>query len=88
MRPERYASHPVPSLKDWQEVWATWDTVTLGMTPVDEFLSKPIKLRNDLIFYLGHIPAFCGIVSAPIPFLIKPDDFQIYKSRRLPVASI
>lgn len=30
------------------------------MTPEDEFLSKPIKLRNDLIFYVGHIPGFCG----------------------------
>lgn len=28
---------------------------------MDELLEKPIKLRNDLIFYLGHIPAFADI---------------------------
>lgn len=60
-KPEDYASRPVPSLKDWQELWAAWDTVTRGMTPQEELLSKPIKLRNDLIFYLGHIPGFCDI---------------------------
>lgn len=32
------------------------------MTPDEELLSKPIKLRNDLIFYLGHIPEFCGML--------------------------
>ena len=31
------------------------------MVPKDELLNKPIKLRNDLIFYLGHIPAFADI---------------------------
>lgn len=30
------------------------------MVPKDELLNKPIKLRNDLIFYLGHIPTFLG----------------------------
>lgn len=30
------------------------------MVPRDELLNKPIKLRNDLIFYLGHIPTFAG----------------------------
>jgi hypothetical protein len=30
------------------------------MVPKDELLNTPIKLRNDLIFYLGHIPAFAG----------------------------
>jgi hypothetical protein len=62
-KPEQYASRPVPSLGDWQELWAAWDMVTRGMTPEEELLSKPIKLRNDLIFYLGHIPGFCGMLS-------------------------
>jgi len=30
------------------------------MVPKEELLNKPIKLRNDLIFYLGHIPTFAG----------------------------
>jgi hypothetical protein len=60
-KPGEYAEHPVPSLKDWQELWAAWDMVTRGMTPEEELSSKPIKLRHDLIFYLGHIPSFCGM---------------------------
>lgn len=31
------------------------------MVPRDELLNKPIKLRNNLIFYLGHIPTFADI---------------------------
>lgn len=59
-KPEVYASSLVPSLRDWQELWAAWDAVTLCMTPEEELLSKPIELRNPLIFYLGHVPGFCG----------------------------
>jgi formylglycine-generating enzyme required for sulfatase activity len=60
-RPEEYAAHPVPSLNDWENLWAVWDTVTRQMIPEDELLSKPIKLRNACIFYLGHIPTFLDI---------------------------
>lgn len=31
------------------------------MVPRDELMNKPIKLRNNLIFYLGHIPTFADI---------------------------
>jgi formylglycine-generating enzyme required for sulfatase activity len=31
------------------------------MIPKGELLSKPIKLRNECIFYLGHIPTFLDI---------------------------
>jgi len=31
------------------------------MIPEDELLAKPIKLRNECIFYLGHIPTFLDI---------------------------
>jgi hypothetical protein len=55
-----YAASPVPSLKDWPKLWAAWDTVTKAMVPREELLNKPIKLRNNLIFYLGHIPTFAG----------------------------
>ncbi|KAF2771460.1 hypothetical protein EJ03DRAFT_342216 [Teratosphaeria nubilosa] len=57
-KPEVYAKHPVPSLEDWHQLWSTWDLVTRQMIPEEELLSKPIKLRNACIFYLGHIPTF------------------------------
>ncbi len=34
------------------------------MIPDDELLSKPIRLRNCCIFYLGHIPTFLDIQLA------------------------
>lgn len=58
LRPEQYAAQPVPSLEEWKQLWAAWDTVTLHMIPKEELLDKPIKLRNACIFYLGHIPTF------------------------------
>ncbi|OCK78313.1 hypothetical protein K432DRAFT_383967 [Lepidopterella palustris CBS 459.81] len=61
MQPKAYASHPMPTLFDWDQLWAAWDAVTLDMIPEDELLSKPIKLRNACIFYLGHIPTFLDI---------------------------
>jgi formylglycine-generating enzyme required for sulfatase activity len=61
LRPEQYAASPVPSLDEWKQLWAAWDTVTLQMIPREELLSKPIKLRNACIFYLGHVPTFLDI---------------------------
>jgi L-histidine Nalpha-methyltransferase / hercynylcysteine S-oxide synthase len=60
-KPEDYAKQPVPSLQDWHQLWSTWDLVTRQMIPEDELLSKPIKLRNACVFYLGHIPTFCDM---------------------------
>ncbi|QIW99332.1 hypothetical protein AMS68_004850 [Peltaster fructicola] len=57
-QPNQYAAHPVPSLDEWQALWKVWDIVTLQMIPNGELKSKPIKLRNACIFYLGHIPTF------------------------------
>jgi formylglycine-generating enzyme required for sulfatase activity len=61
LRPEEYAAAPVPSLPEWENLWASWDTVALQMIPKEELLSKPINLRNACIFYLGHIPTFLAI---------------------------
>ncbi|CBF79758.1 uncharacterized protein ANIA_10996 [Aspergillus nidulans FGSC A4] len=61
LRPSQYAAGPIPSLKDFQAQWTAWDIVTKAMIPQEELLSKPIKLRNSLIFYLGHIPTFADI---------------------------
>lgn len=59
-KPQEYAGTYVPTLTEWRQLWAAWDIVTKSMVPREELLNKPIKLRNDLIFYLGHIPAFAG----------------------------
>ncbi|KAI0161669.1 C-type lectin protein [Hypoxylon sp. FL1284] len=59
--PSEYARSHVPSLEDFESLWTTWDIVTRRMLPNEELLDKPIKLRNDCIFYLGHIPTFLDI---------------------------
>ncbi|KAF2396540.1 hypothetical protein EJ06DRAFT_483372 [Trichodelitschia bisporula] len=61
LHPSEYATAPAPSLHDWQSLWAAWDTVTTGMIPNSELLSKPINLRNVCLFYIGHIPTFLAI---------------------------
>lgn len=59
--PSAYVSSNLPTLGDWEGLWAAWDTVTRGMIPQEELLDKPIKLRNACIFYFGHIPTFLDI---------------------------
>jgi len=59
--PQRYAASAVPAFNDWQQLWACWDLVTRRMITEDALLSKPIKLRNCCLFYLGHIPTFLDI---------------------------
>ena len=60
-KPSEYAAQPVPTLKEFEQLWAAWDLVTRHMIPDQELLSKPIKLRNCCLFYLGHIPTFFDI---------------------------
>ena len=61
LKPNEYAAQPIPSLNEFEQLWAAWDIVTRHMIPEEELLSKPIKLRNCCIFYLGHIPTFLDI---------------------------
>lgn len=56
LHPNQYAPAPVPSLPEWHQLWAAWDLVTRRMIPTEDLVSKPISLRNCLLFYLGHIP--------------------------------
>lgn len=56
--PCRYAATAVPTIQDWEQLWACWDMATRKLLPEQEMLSKPIKLRNCCLFYLGHIPTF------------------------------
>ncbi|KAK4693243.1 L-histidine Nalpha-methyltransferase / hercynylcysteine S-oxide synthase, partial [Lecanoromycetidae sp. Uapishka_2] len=58
---DQYAAQPVPSLHEFEQLWAAWDVVSRHMIPEQELHSKPIKLRNACVFYLGHIPAFFDI---------------------------
>ncbi|VDB95421.1 unnamed protein product [Peniophora sp. CBMAI 1063] len=57
-------AHPfgIPSREDWEQLWKTWDTVTLGMIPREMLHVKPIDLRHICLFYLGHIPTFLDMV--------------------------
>lgn len=61
LQAEDYAATTVPTLHEFEQLWAVWDTVTRLMIPEEELLSKPIELRNCCLFYLGHIPAFLDI---------------------------
>ncbi|KAL2159435.1 hypothetical protein VTH06DRAFT_2440 [Thermothelomyces fergusii] len=61
LTPSVYARTALPSMRDWEDLWAAWDVVTRDMLPPEEILEKPIKLRNACIFYLGHIPTFLDI---------------------------
>ena len=61
LKANEYAAQPVPSLHEFEQLWAAWDIVTRHMIPKEELLSKPIKLRNCCLFYLGHIPTFLDI---------------------------
>ena len=58
---EEYALEPVPSIVEFEQLWDAWDLVTQGMVSKEDVLSKPINLRHQCIFYLGHIPAFFDI---------------------------
>ncbi|EIW74660.1 DUF323 domain-containing protein [Coniophora puteana RWD-64-598 SS2] len=51
----------VPSVQDWQDMWAAWDFITLRMIPPSMLFQKPIDLRHICLFYLGHIPTFLDI---------------------------
>jgi len=78
LQPEEYALKPVPSLVEWQDLWEAWDAVTQKMIPEKELISKPIKLRNECIFYLGHIPTFLDIhiTRATTGNPTEPADFR------------
>ena len=61
LKSNEYAANPVPTITELEQLWAAWDLVTRHMIPDHDLLSKPIKLRNCCLFYLGHIPAFLDI---------------------------
>jgi len=46
----------IPTLEEWDRLWAAWDMVTLQMIPYEMLHQKPIDLRHKCLFYIGHIP--------------------------------
>jgi len=64
-----------PSLEEFEQLWKAWDYFTLQVLPRENLHTKPIDLRHDCIFYLGHIPTFLDIqltratntVTTPVP---------------------
>ena len=78
LRADEFAGHPVPTLQEFEQLWAAWDVVTRHMIPREDLLSKPIKLRNCCLFYLGHIPAFFDIhlTGATGTMSTKPSFYQ------------
>lgn len=62
--PVVHATWGLPSLRDWDDMWRAWDTVTLTMIPQNMLHEKPIDLRHICLFYIGHIPAFLDILLA------------------------
>ena len=82
LKVEEYAGSGTPLFKDWVQLWAAWDTVTKGLIPAGELLSKPIELRNPYIFYLGHIPTFLDLQLARAtdgPFTIPSSYRRIFE---------
>ncbi|KAJ2366033.1 hypothetical protein H4S01_002925 [Coemansia sp. RSA 2610] len=60
--PEQFPT--IPSVDEWTDLWAVWDTLTLHVLARKKLLVRPIDLRHPFIFYLGHIPAFADIHMA------------------------
>ncbi|KAI0365693.1 DUF323 domain-containing protein [Pilatotrama ljubarskyi] len=51
----------LPTLEEWQNMWAAWDFITRQMIPPSMLFEKPIDLRHICLFYCGHIPTFLSI---------------------------
>ncbi|KAL0577746.1 hypothetical protein V5O48_004240 [Marasmius crinis-equi] len=52
----------IPTLEEWNRLWAIWDLVTLQMIPQEMLHQKPIDLRHKCLFYIGHIPTFLDML--------------------------
>jgi L-histidine Nalpha-methyltransferase / hercynylcysteine S-oxide synthase len=48
----------IPTVEEWKILWATWDLISLQMTPKTMVHEKPIDLRHKCLFYFGHIPTY------------------------------
>ena len=75
--PKVYATVSIPALDDWHALWEKWDVVSRSMVIDEGLLDKPIKLRNAVIFYIGHIPVFLDIQLSKVTKepLCEPDSY-------------
>ncbi|KAI0345952.1 DUF323 domain-containing protein [Trametopsis cervina] len=60
-RTERLSPFGLPSIAEWQDMWAAWDFINRRMIPPSMLFQKPIDLRHICLFYQGHIPTFLDI---------------------------
>ncbi|KAK9383774.1 uncharacterized protein V2V93DRAFT_362701 [Kockiozyma suomiensis] len=51
----------VPNLSEWKTLWTAWDIVSESMMSPEMLTEQPIPVRNECIFYRGHIPTFLDI---------------------------
>lgn len=51
----------MPTVAEWQDMWAAWDFINQRMIPTPMLYEKPIDLRHICLFYQGHIPTFLDI---------------------------
>lgn len=51
----------LPTVEEWQDMWAAWDFINRRMIPPSMLFQKPIDLRHICLFYQGHIPTFLDI---------------------------
>jgi hypothetical protein len=56
-----YTPFGVPTLQEFQEMWAVWDFITRELIPDSMLFEKPIELRHICLFYTGHIPTFLDV---------------------------
>ena len=69
----------IPSVAEWETIWATWDMITMGMISPQLLYEKPIDLRHIRLFYLGHVPTFLDIHLSRLldePHT-EPDHFKV-----------
>ena len=77
----------VPSLHEFQELWAAWDFITRGMIPDSMLFEKPIDLRHICLFYTGHIPTFLDIYLSDLleEPNTEPEYFKVRLAFRFPL---
>ena len=79
----------VPSLHEFQELWAAWDFITRGMIPDSMLFEKPIDLRHICLFYTGHIPTFLDIYLSNLleEPNTEPEYFKVRHAFRFPLVT-
>lgn len=59
-------------------MWSVWDKITLEMVPKKLLGEKPIMLRHNLIFYLGHCPNFLDLQISKVVDGLSLEKYSYY----------